>query len=46
MESEIVSLGMGFSVAKTKFLKAVFVLKKNDRVDRKTRLELVLRFAV
>ena len=46
MESEIVSLGMDFSVAKTKFLKGVFVLKKNDRVDRKTRLELVLRFAV
>ena len=46
MESEIVSLGMDFSVAKTKFLKAVFVLKKNDRSDRKTRLGLVLRFAV
>jgi|GEM_PF-2032365 len=46
MESEIVSLGMDFSVAKTKFLKAVFVLKKNDRADRKTRLGLVLRFAV
>ena len=46
MESEIVSLGLDFYVAKTKFLKGVFVLKKNDGSDRKTRLGLVLRFAV
>ena len=46
MESEIVSLGMDFSVAKTKFFNVVLALKKNDRSDRKTRLGLVLRFAV
>jgi hypothetical protein len=46
MESEIVSLGMAFSVAKTKFLKAVFALKEDEHADRKTRLELVLRFTV
>ncbi len=45
MESEIVSLGVDFFIAKTKFFNVVLALKKNDRSDRKTRLGLVLRFA-